>query len=211
VRAIQALARAGLPAISEAHDGRVRIVGIAGSLRRSSFNGSLLDAAAAYSGDDAEIIVASIAEIPLYNFDVEKEGIPPSVTALKDLIATSDGLLLATPEYNNSMPGVLKNAIDWLTRPPDDIPKVFYGRPVALMGASIGEHGTLLSQTAWLAVLRTLRVKPWFGPRLLVTNAEEVFDQYGGITSERVRRRLERFVRGFVEFVREEKTKAKDE
>lgn len=203
MRALQALATGGLPAITRGDARRIRIVGIAGSLRRGSFNSSLLDAATAYAGDDAEIVAASIAGIPLYNYDLEQEDFPQSVTALKDLIAASDGLLLATPEYNNSMPGVLKNAIDWLTRPPGDIPRVFYGRPVAIMGASISEHGTLLSQTAWLPVLRVLRAKAWFGPKLLVAEAEEVFDESGRIKSEEIRRRVERFIRGFVQFVAE--------
>src|SRR4030095_10594688 len=114
-----------------------------------------------------------------YNGDVEAEGIPQRVTELKRAIAEADGLLLSTPEYNNSIPGVLKNAVDGLSRPTSDIKTVFGGKPVALMGASPGGFGTVLSQNAWLAVLRTLGTKPWFGGRLLVSRAPTVFDEQG--------------------------------
>jgi NAD(P)H-dependent FMN reductase len=105
--------------------------------------------------------IASIRGIPLYDGDLEAEkGIPDAVQILKDLIASSDGLLLVTPEYNNAMPGVFKNAIDWLSRPPKDIRRVFGDRPVALMGATPGMGGTILGQNAWLPVLRTLGMRP---------------------------------------------------
>jgi NAD(P)H-dependent FMN reductase len=123
------------------------------------------------------------------------------VTDLKETIAASDGLLLATPEYNNSIPGVFKNAIDWLSRPPADIKRVFGGKPVAILGASPGGFGTVLIQNAWLPVLRTLGTKPWFGGRLLVSYAGDVFDPSGAITDEKVREQLRRFVHGFVAFV----------
>src|SRR5262245_57746832 len=104
----------------------VTIVGLSGSLRRGSFNSALLRAAATLVPAGAEITIASIREIPLYDGEVEeREGIPPAVGALKDAIAAAAGLLIATPEYNNSLPGVLKNAIDWLTRPTSDIKRVF--------------------------------------------------------------------------------------
>ena len=93
---------------------------------------------------------------------------PAAVAKLKEQVAAADGLLLVTPEYNNSIPGVFKNAIDWLSRPAADIPRVFGGRKVAVIGASPGGFGTILSQTAWLPVLKTLGTNPWFGGRLLV-------------------------------------------
>jgi chromate reductase len=133
------------------------LIGLSGSLRQGSFNTALLRAAVALMPENAELAIGSIREIPLYDGDREAaDGIPEPVAALKDAIAAADGLLLVTPEYNNSIPGVFKNAIDWLTRPPADIKRVFGGKPVALMGASPGGFGTILSQSAWLPVFRTV-------------------------------------------------------
>ena len=180
----------------------MRIVGIAGSLRSGSYNAALLRAAAAEAPPEATIEIESIRCIPLYDGDVEAKGIPSRVTELKDRIAAADGLLLVTPEYNNSIPGTFKNAIDWLTRPPADIPRVFKGRAVGLIGASPGMRGTVLSQTAWLPVLRTLGVQPWFEQLLYVGNADKVFDPSGKLIDEAIRTRLRNYVRGFADFVR---------
>jgi chromate reductase, NAD(P)H dehydrogenase (quinone) len=136
------------------------------------------------------LIRCNINGIPLYDGDLEAmEGIPTAVTELKDAITTADGLLIATPEYNNSMPGVLKNVIDWLSRPPADIDRVFGEKPVAVIGASIGGFGTILSQNAWLPVLRTLGTRPWFGGRLMVSRAHHVFDEQGAMTDKAVEER----------------------
>lgn len=179
-----------------------RIVGIAGSLRKGSFNAALLRAAAGLAPADVTIEIASIAGIPLYNGDVEAaDGVPDAVAALKARISAADGLLLVTPEYNNSIPGVMKNAIDWLSRPPEDIPAVFVDRPVAIMGASPGGFGTVHAQSAWLPVLRTLRMRPWFSGRLAVSRAGDVFDAAGALTDAAVREQLQTFVHGFARFV----------
>ncbi|HEY6641982.1 NADPH-dependent FMN reductase [Povalibacter sp.] len=178
------------------------IIGISGSLRRESFNTALLRAAVALMPADIELEIASIQHIPLYNGDLEGEGIPAAVSALKDRIAGAAGLLLCTPEYNNSIPGVMKNAIDWLSRPADDIARVFGDKPVAIMGASPGPYGTQLSQNAWLAVLRTLRTQPWFGGRLMVARAGSAFNDQGDLVDEKVRGQLRQFVEGFSQVAR---------
>lgn len=179
------------------------IVGIAGSLRTGSFNAALLRAAAGLMPAGTSLEIATIKGIPLYNGDVEaNEGIPQTVAALKDQIAAANGLLLVTPEYNNGIPGVFKNAIDWLSRPPADIPRVFGNRPVAVMGASPGGFGTILAQNAWLPVIRTLGMQPWFGGRLLVSRAGSVFNDAGEMVDENMKAQLQKFVHGFADFVK---------
>jgi chromate reductase, NAD(P)H dehydrogenase (quinone) len=180
------------------------IVGIAGSLRRASYNLGLLQAAEALMPDGATLDVRTIAGIPLYNADDEAAtGMPPAVVTLKDAIAAADGLVLATPEYNNGIPGAFKNAIDWLSRPAADIARVFGGKPVAVIGASPGAFGTVLAQDAWLSALRLLGTRPWFGGRLAVPQAGKVFDADGQLTDADTRERLRTFVGGFVQAVRE--------
>ncbi len=178
------------------------IVALAGSLRASSYNAALLRAAAAAAPSGTQVVTASIRGIPLYDGDAEAAtGIPEAVRQLKDRIAGADGLLLVTPEYNNSMPGVFKNAIDWLSRPTSDIARVFGGRPVALMGATPGRGGTILAQNAWLPVLRVLGMRPWFGTSVYVASAASVFDPSGAIVDEKVQALVRKFMAGFAEFV----------
>jgi NAD(P)H-dependent FMN reductase len=178
-----------------------RIVGLAGSLRRDSFNGALLRQAAASTPAGSHIDIHSIRGVPLYDADVEAEtGIPEAVARLKDAVAQADGLLLVTPEYNNAIPGVFKNAIDWMSRPSQDIARVFGNKPVALIGASPGPFGTLLSQAAWLQVLRTLGTRPWFGGRLLLSHADQAFDEQGALKDPAMQQRLTSFVAGFCGF-----------
>jgi len=179
------------------------IIGISGSLRVGSFNAALLRAAATLMPQGARLDIASIRGIPLYDGDVEDaDGIPATVTALKDRIAAADRLLLVTPEYNNAMPGVFKNAIDWLSRPPADSARVFGNRRVALLGASPGGFGTILAQNAWLPVFRTLSMQPWFSGRLMVARAGSVFNEQGELIDEKIRASLQQFLNGFVDFVK---------
>jgi NAD(P)H-dependent FMN reductase len=180
-----------------------RIVGIAGSLRRGSYNAALLRAAREAAPAGAEVEIATIAGIPLYDGDVESEqGIPEPVARLKERITAADALLLVTPEYNNSMPGALKNALDWLSRPPRDIPRIFGGRPVAIIGATPGLGGTRLAQAAWLPVLRVLGARVWSGRQLYVAGASQAFDPEGRLVDEKLRNLLGEFMAGFAEFVR---------
>ncbi|UUZ53318.1 NAD(P)H-dependent oxidoreductase [Massilia sp. H-1] len=150
-----------------------KFIGFAGSLRTGSYNAALLRTAHRLMLLGATLDIATIKGIPLYDGDVEAaEGMPPAVDALKKLIVSAaDGILIVTPEYNNSIPGVLKNAIDWMSRPSKDVGDVFKQRPVAVIGASPGGFGTILAQDAWLPVLRTLGTRPYFGGRLMVSCA----------------------------------------
>ena len=147
------------------------------------------------------IEVASIHDIPLYDGDVEAQGIPPAVAELKNKVAAADALLLVTPEYLNSIPGVFKNVIDWLSRPPADAPRVFANRPVTLIGASPGRFGTVQAQRSWLPVLRTLRMRPWFGTPLYVSSAASVFDAQGRLVNAEVRMHLEQLLMDFVQAI----------
>ena len=150
-----------------------RIVGISGSVRRGSYNAAVLRAAASLMPPDSALAIESIAAIPLF-----------------------------TPEYNNSVPGVAKNAIDWLSRPAADIPRVFGGRPVAICGASPGGFGTILSQNAWLPVFKTLGAELWAGGRLLVSRAGSVVGADGEIGDAPTRENIRKFVAGFVAHVK---------
>ena len=184
------------------------IIGLSGSLRRASFNTMLLRAAAELAPAGTTIEVASIEGIPFYDADIEAaDGIPPLVQQLKHAITAADGLLIVTPEYNNAMPGVLKNAIDWLSRPPADIATVFRGRPAAIMGATPGPGATRLAQASWLPVLRTLGTLPWFADRMMVAGAGKVFDADGRLLDETIRTQLRTFVSGFADFVEKQRTR----
>ena len=182
----------------------MKLIGLSGSLRKDSYNTALLRAAREAAPDGVELAVETIHGIPVYDADLEDaEGIPSRVTELKDLIAGADGLILATPEYNNTLPGALKNAVDWMTRPPKDIGRVFRGKPVAVIGASPGGFGTILAQSGWLPVLRTLGTRPWFGAKVMLSRAGDAFDDDGRLTDEKARENLAKFLDGFADFVRQ--------
>jgi len=178
------------------------IIGISGSLRRSSFNAGLLRAAAEVAPEGCTVSIVPIIEIPLYDGDVEeKEGIPQPVSDLKERIVAADGLLMVTPEYNNSIPGVFKNTIDWLSRPPEDRFRVFKNLSVGLIGATPGTFGTAFSQYAWQPTLRVLGTQVWAGKLMWVSGAMEKFDENGNLTDDRVRNQLSAYMSGFSEFV----------
>lgn len=177
------------------------IVGIPGSLRKGSLNAALLRAAAELAPPGCTVDIASLDGIPLYDGDVESaQGVPRAVSELKDRIARSSGLLLVSPEYNNSIPGVLKNAIDWLSRPGADIPRVFGDRPVAVLGGTPGAGGTRLAQTAWLPIVRVLGMRPWFGKQLYLAGAGKIFDASGKLVDAGTRELVQAFISGFAAF-----------
>lgn len=179
------------------------ILAIAGSLRAKSFNLGLANAARDVAPEGVTLTVQTLHGIPLYNADDEAaSGFPPAVTALKEAVVAADAVLLVTPEYNNGIPGVFKNGIDWLSRPAGDIARVFGGKPFGLIGASPGGFGTILSQDAWLSVLRTLGTRTWFGGRLMVSRAGQAFDADGNLTDERTRQLLADYLKGLAAFAR---------
>lgn len=174
------------------------ILGLSGSLRKRSFNSALLRAAHALFPQD--ITIGDISGIPLYNGDLEEQGVPGAVTELKAQLVSAEGLLLVTPEYNNSMPGVLKNTLDWLSRPTPEPRGVFRDKPVAVIGATPGGLGTVLAQNAYLPVLRTLGARHFTAGRLMVSSAHRVFDESQALADADVEERLQRFIGEFLAF-----------
>lgn len=179
----------------------MKIIGISGSLRQASYNTALLKAAASLNN---AIEIASIADFPLYNADLEKErGVPEAVVALQEKFEYADGILIVSPEYNQGMPGVLKNAIDWLSRPDTRIATVFAGKPLAMMGATPGGFGTLNAQNGWLPIWRALHVRLWNEKMpFMVPRAHTAFDGEGRIIDDKISENLSRFIEGFIEFVK---------
>ncbi|MBW9051080.1 NADPH-dependent FMN reductase [Rhizobium mesosinicum] len=179
----------------------MKIIAISGSLRAGSYNTALMREAVSIAPEGMTIIPETINGIPLYNTDEEKIAAPTKVAALKDLIASADGLLLFTPEYNNSLPGVFKNAIDWLSSPDADAHRVFRGRPTGILGASATGFGTINSQTAWLPVLRALQTNIFTRSRFLLSRAQHAFDPAGRLADEKARLQLLEYLEEFSRFV----------
>lgn len=178
----------------------VRLVGICGSLRKSSFNRSLLRAAGALLPEGVELSTAEIRDVPLYDQDVlDASGFPPSVQALRAAIAAADGVLIASPEYNFSMPGVLKNAIDWASRGSD---QPFAGKTLGIMGATPGGLGTVRAQMHLRQVCIFLNLVPLHKPELMVSRAHEKFNAAGELTDEKTQKELRAFLAALVDFTR---------
>ena len=163
----------------------MRVLGIVGSLRAGSYNRGLLAAARELAPEGMEIVEYDIADLPFYDAGLEAGGDPEPVADFKRAIAEADAVLIATPEYNRSVPGVLKNAIDWASRPPLGSPLA--GKRVGVMGASTGMSGTTHAQAHLLQALACTRASVLDEPRVLVPLAYEHFDEHGRLTTPEVR------------------------
>lgn len=179
----------------------MHVVAIVGSLREGSLNLRLARAAAERMPEGHTLAVRTLHGVPLYDGDEEaRAGIPAAVTALKDEVASAGALLLVSPEYNQGIPGVMKNGIDWMSRPPADTARVFKGTPTGVIGATPGPAGTRMAQTAWLQVFRALSVVPYFGHGLYVDGAAKAFDDAGALVDAKVDERLRAYLGGLVAF-----------
>lgn len=177
----------------------VRVVGYAGSLRAASFNRALLRAAKELAPEGMAIEIVEIADIPVFNADVEAEGDPEPVAAFKRAVGAADGLLIATPEYNLGVPGVTKNVIDWASRPPRK--SVLDRKPVAVMGATPGMGGTARGQSQLRQAFVFTNSFAMPQPEVLVRNASAIFDAEGRLTDEPTREHLVKFLNAFVEWI----------
>lgn len=178
----------------------MNVIGISGSLRSGSFNTGLLRAMNELAPEGMRIDLTTLHGIPLYDGDLEDaEGVPGPVIDLRDRVKAADAVIISTPEYNHGIPGVLKNAVDWLTRPPKEIGPTFHGRPLALAGATPGGGGTILAQAGWLTVLRQLRVR-LFPNHMRVAGAGDLFEE-DGLVDEATRERVRKWLTGFQAFV----------
>jgi chromate reductase len=180
----------------------MNVLGIAGSLRRGSYNRLLLRAAAEAPPPGLTVTITdTLRSIPPFDEDVEEaagEG-PQAVERLRREIAAADGVLIATPEYNQSLPGVLKNAIDWLSRP--RCGDVLAGKPVALVGATVGRWGTRLAQSALRHVLYATEAAVMPAPSLFVAEATRAFDASGALVDARVREQLHEVLAAFASWM----------
>ncbi len=175
------------------------VLGFAGSLRRGSCNKAALRVAAELAPAGMEVEIFDLAPIPLYNADVDADGPPAAVLEFKDRIARSDALLIATPEYNYSIPGVLKNAIDWASRPPDLSP--LKNKPVALLGAG-GRMGTARSQLHMRQVAVFTRMHVMLDPQVYIADGRSQFDEQGRLTNERYREQIRALMAALGEWIR---------
>jgi chromate reductase len=166
----------------------MRILGIAGSLRQGSYNRSLLRVARELLPEGVELVEYEIGALPFYDGDVEAAGDPEAVVRFKQAIGDADALLIATPEYNRGVPGVLKNAIDWASRPPLASPLT--DKPVAIMGASTGRGGTARAQEQLRAALEFSRATVLEQPEVLVPEAFMRFDEHGELVDSGIRAEL---------------------
>ncbi|NJC98436.1 MAG: NADPH-dependent FMN reductase [Anaerolineales bacterium] len=182
---------------------KVKVLGIGGSIRKGSYNRALLRAARELAPKDMEISIfdnETLTMIPTFNEDVRRQGDPETVEILKREISGADALLFAVPEYNYSMSGVLKNAIDWASRPPSE--SHLDGKPVAIMGSSVGISGTIRAQMHFRQVCVFTNMLPLNKPQVFVTHSAEKFDPDGRLTDEDTREHVRKLTEALLEWTR---------
>lgn len=172
----------------------INILGISGSLRKNSFNTAALNTAKKLAPKGMVIDIFDISPIPLYNEDIREKGFPKPVEDLRASIKKADGILIVTPEYNYSVPGVLKNAIDWASRPPE---QPFNGKPMAIMGASMGMLGTARAQYHLRQCFIYLNAYIMNQPEIMISSAHTKFDKDGQLTDDKTSELLKTFLDEF--------------
>ena len=177
----------------------IRILGIAGSLRRQSYNRGALAAAADLVPDGATVEIFDLEGIPGFNQDDEKNP-PAKIAEFKARIREADAILFVTPEYNYSIPGVLKNAIDWASRPYGD--SAWNGKPAAIMGASMGAIATARAQYDLRKMMVFLNMFPINQPEVMIGNAGEKFDEQGNLTDEKTREFIRQLLQSLIDWTR---------
>lgn len=175
------------------------VVAFAGSLRAASYNRALVRAVRDLAPRSLAVRIEEIDAIPLYNFDVERAAFPEAVTRLKQAIRAADGTLVITPEHNFSMAGVLKNVIDWISRPPGD--SALRGKPVGILGATPGQFGTARAQMHLRDVLVNLNAVVMPQPAVLIARAGEKFDAEGRLTDEETAKHVRAFLSAFAQWI----------
>lgn len=176
----------------------IRIAGICGSLRKGSYNAMALEAAQAAAPEGVEIDIIRLNEVELYDADVEEQGWPPGVQRLRERVGPARAVLFATPEYNYSIPGVLKNAIDWLSRPTGKGP--LYGKPAAMIGASTSLTGTARAQSHMRSVCFYNAMPLLAASEVLIYRASERFDEKG-LVDDRSREKVAELMAAFVDLI----------
>jgi chromate reductase len=186
----------------------VRLAGISGSLRRESFNTRLLHTVQHLLPENTIMEIVSIADQPLYNADLDvpaSTSRPDIVQKFRDALSVADGLVIVSPEYNYSIPGGLKNAIDWASRGQDS---PLMNKPVAVMGATTGMWGTVRMQTAFLPIFTFLNMKPVLKPEVLLAKAQDKFDAEGKLTDDFTKEMIRKKLEGLREIILKERRSA---
>lgn len=178
---------------------KIKIIAVPGSLRKKSFNRMLVNSLSLFKPENIEIEIADLSDIPMYNGDVEDAGIPASVAAFKEKIKKADGVIIATPEYNHAIPGVLKNALDWASRPPYN---PFSGKPLGIIGASTGLSGTISAQENFRHIAALMNMHVMNYPVVLVRTAADKFGEDGNLKDEKTKEVLIKYLAAFSDWTK---------